>query len=409
MNLCPNDNSFGPGAVCRPLDFTLYFEHSILSVAPDAIFVAVAAARIYALAKKSVVLDRPSYIHLGAKLLFVSLVAATTAAAIGLLSSHQQFQLPHITITSAALSLVSSVFLALVTWVEHFRNLRPSTLIMGYGLLKGLFGAAILRTYSAIGFHRSSIHESLEFFVTYCKESSSSTLARSSFIWLIPLLWRGRTIKFELGDLTDIPEQFKASESRAPLEVALSKPRGLIRASLVSYWDILGFVQDKSRPSQEGWALVGGFVCVYAVMLLSTALYWEKVYAAVVQYRGALVGVIYRKSLRLSSHESRTVGIGTASTYMSVDAERISEGVEYFHEVWASLVSVALGLALLYSQTKWAAFIPLVIILLTMSLATFLGKSIGKRQAAWLAATDRRVKLIVGVMQLQTAFADMQP
>ncbi|QRV93386.1 ABC transporter [Ceratobasidium sp. AG-Ba] len=423
MNLCSNDNSFGPGAACRPLDFTVYFEHSILSVAPDAIFVAVAAARIYVLANKPIVLDRPSYIHLGAKLLFASLVVATAAAATGLLPSNRQFQLPRITITSAALSLVSSVFLVLVTWVEHFRNLRPSTLIMGYGLLKGLFGAAILRTYSAIGFQKSSVTGSVEFFATYSKESSSSTLARSSFIWLIPLLWRGRTIKFELGDLTDIPEQFKASESRAPLEAALSKSWGLIRASLVSYWalllgpviprlalalstfaqpllvqDILEFVQDKSRPSQEGWALVGGFICVYAVMLLSTALYWENVYAAAVQYRGALVGVIYQKSLRLSSYESRTLGVGTASTYMSVDAERISEGVEYFHEVWASLVSVALGLALLYSQTKWAAFIPLVIILLTMSLATFLGKSIGKRQAAWLAATDRRVKLISSII-----------
>ena len=41
--------------------------------------------------------------------------------------------------------------------------------------------------------------------------------------------------------------------------------------------DILEFVQDRDRPVQEGWALVGGFVVVYAVMVLSTALYWEKV------------------------------------------------------------------------------------------------------------------------------------
>jgi hypothetical protein len=39
----------------------------------------------------------------------------------------------------------------LVVWLEHFRSLRPSSLVMGYGLLKGLFGAAILRTYTAVG------------------------------------------------------------------------------------------------------------------------------------------------------------------------------------------------------------------------------------------------------------------
>jgi hypothetical protein len=36
----------------------------------------------------------------------------------------------------------------------------------------------------------------------------------------------------------------------------------------------------------------------------------------VVQYRGGLVGTIYDKSLRLASHESRSIGAGTASTYM---------------------------------------------------------------------------------------------
>jgi hypothetical protein len=41
--------------------------------------------------------------------------------------------------------------------------------------------------------------------------------------------------------------------------------------------DILEFIQNRDRPIQVGWALVGGFVVVYAVMVLSMALYWEKV------------------------------------------------------------------------------------------------------------------------------------
>ncbi|QRV93384.1 ABC transporter [Ceratobasidium sp. AG-Ba] len=415
MNFCSNDNAFGPGAACRSLDFTVYFEHSILSITPDAIFLATAIARIIYLRRKPSVLDRPGHAHLGAKILSALLVTATAAATLGLLVSHHTFQLPHITIVSAALSLGSAVVLGLLTWLEHFRNLRPSTLIMSYGLLKGLFGAAILL------YARYQRH--LPAYKSYSKESRSSVWTRSSFVWLLPLLWRGRTVKFGLDDLSDIPEQFKARESREPLEAALKNSKSLMHATVKScaglilgpilprlalalatfaqpllVQDLLAFVQDKNRPAQEGWALVGGFVCVYAVMTLSTAVYWEKVYAMVVKYRGGLVGVIYNKSLRLSAHESRTIGAGTASTYMSVDLERISEGIEYFHEIWASILSIGLGLVLLYSQAKWAAFMPLAVIVVTLSVASLAGSGLGKSQTAWLASTDRRIKLISSII-----------
>ncbi|KAG8697410.1 hypothetical protein FRC09_007892 [Ceratobasidium sp. 395] len=323
---------------------------------------------------------------------------------------------------------------------------------MSYCMLKGLFGATILRTYSALGMQRESVDEAKGLFSVYAlstasyllllivegiekrrmfkpeyrsysKESGSSVLTRSSFVWLLPLLWRGRSVKFGLDDLGDIPEQFRATESRASLEVALKNSKNLFRATFKScaglllgpilprlalalatfaqpllVQDILEFVQDENRPAQEGWALVGGFVCVYAVMVISTALYWEKVYAIVVQYRGGLVGIIYNKSLRLAAHESRTIGSGTASTYMSVDIERISEGIEFFHEIWASLLSIALGLVLLYSQAKWAAFMPLGVIVLTLAAASLAGSAMGKSQARWLAATDKRIKLISSVI-----------
>lgn len=40
---------------------------------------------------------------------------------------------------------------------------------------------------------------------------------------------------------------------------------------------MIGFVSDPGRTAEQGWALVGGFVCVYAIMTFSTSLYWEKV------------------------------------------------------------------------------------------------------------------------------------
>ena len=79
---------------------------------------------------------------------------------------------------------------------------------------------------------------------------------------------------------------------------------------------MLKYISDTNAPDEIGWALVGGFVCVYGSMALATAIYWEKVYALCVQFRGALVGTIYTKTLKLASHSSRPLGTGVGSTYM---------------------------------------------------------------------------------------------
>lgn len=36
----------------------------------------------------------------------------------------------------------------------------------------------------------------------------------------------------------------------------------------------------------------------------------------------------------------------------SVDVERICEGMEYIHEMWAALASIALSIVILYSQVN---------------------------------------------------------
>lgn len=68
---------------------------------------------------------------------------------------------------------------------------------------------------------------------------------------------------------------------------------------------MLHYVGRPNESEQRGWALVGGFVCVYAVITISTAVFWQKVYAITVRYRAALVGAIYSKTLRLAAHAGR--------------------------------------------------------------------------------------------------------
>ena len=84
-------------------------------------------------------------------------------------------------------------------------------------------------------------------------------------------------------------------------------------------------------PASRGWALVGAYALVYLTMAVSTALYFDKIYAAAMQYRAALyvratlcvihsccsrITVIFEKSLRLSANIAQTEGSGAAVVYM---------------------------------------------------------------------------------------------
>lgn len=52
--------------------------------------------------------------------------------------------------------------------------------------------------------------------------------------------------------------------------------------------------------------------------------------------RAALVGTIYHKTLRLTSVAAREVGQGAATTFMSVDVEKICMVLEFVHEICES-------------------------------------------------------------------------
>jgi hypothetical protein len=75
--------------------------------------------------------------------------------------------------------------------------------------------------------------------------------------------------------------------------------------------------------------------------------------------RGAVVGLINHKSL---SQKSGDYDDGRAVTLMSTDADNVTEAAPMFHEAWAQILEVILGLAMLAREVGWVFPVPLVII-----------------------------------------------
>ena len=69
--------------------------------------------------------------------------------------------------------------------------------------------------------------------------------------------------------------------------------------------------------------------------------------------RGALVALIFEKTLGLEAAKARE---GDAVSLMSADIEGIEPGIELIHEIWASVIELAIALYLLQIQVGAACF-----------------------------------------------------
>lgn len=131
--------------------------------------------------------------------------------------------------------------------------------------------------------------------------------------------------------------------------------------------------------------------------------------------RGSLIPLIYEKTLHIdSASSSRSTPSGTL-TLVTTDIETISGGIMFFHETWGNLLEIGIAIYLLERQLGAACVMSVGFAIGTSSLlldnmhpdvnsttnkvvrsvvmisSGFLAAPIGKHQAAWIAASQRRV------------------
>lgn len=117
-------------------------------------------------------------------------------------------------------------------------------------------------------------------------------------------------------------------------------------------------------------------------------LYQHHNYRLITKVRGAVVSLIYQKTLTLRLDEYSE---SAALTLTSNDIDNIAFGIQNMHEVWASLVETGIALSLLQRQISWAAAVPAFVSLVAMLSMHLLSSSMPGRQKLWMQAVQQRV------------------
>lgn len=87
-------------------------------------------------------------------------------------------------------------------------------------------------------------------------------------------------------------------------------------------------------------------------------LYQHLTYRAITMARGGLISMLSRKATELSICD---IDPAASLTLMSADIERIVQGWQTAHEIWANTCEIATGIVLLEGQLGVACVVPIAV------------------------------------------------
>jgi ATP-binding cassette subfamily C (CFTR/MRP) protein 1 len=240
-------------------------------------------------------------------------------------------------------------------------------------------------------------------------ETLSGVIARRCFWWLNGMLIQGYQILIRPDQLGAIKEDFASDELLEALErsytkgrlstiriiefvvlmrnAGYQKSRRLMISCLIALMSsvlapilprlalmafrysqpflfeaIISFAQKPAseRSHNDGYGLIAATGLLYLSLAISLTHYQHKTYQLVTRLRGALVSLLYLKTLT-SPPQSLTERAPV--TLMSVDVDGITSAAPNAHEIWASPVEIGVAVWLLQRQIGVMCVVPLSIVI----------------------------------------------
>ncbi|KAH8423784.1 uncharacterized protein LDX57_001542 [Aspergillus melleus] len=451
-----SDQMFGPSSRLREFDFTLTFEQIILSIIPSVIFLMAALPRLFYLFHRASRTTSGQYYYIPKSVR--APVAYETVAALANLALHVSLVVVWAvssstgiptTVVAAALGLCDAIIMAVLSCVEDTKSHRPSTILALYLLFSVFLDATQVRTLwltqsvAPAAVQSCVLATKLTMLVLETREKkfylkspykdyppeATSGILNLSFVWWLNGLFQtgyrklmGAQDLFELdpglasdaagGRLERTWEKIRSIDSKFALPLAFMRtfwkellavvfPRlcmigftcsqPFLIMTAIRYVDQPGGSQDRNH----GYGLIGATLLIYIGIAVSNVHYKQRFSRVVTVFRGAMIYLIYNKTLTLQD------GLYTGSaalTLMSTDIDGIIEHLENFNDVWARTVEVALGLSLLGIQLGATCVVPLVLMLVCLGGQKIVANTIGKNQQNWNLQIQDRVKTTSSVL-----------
>ncbi|KAF6842276.1 ABC multidrug transporter [Colletotrichum musicola] len=453
------DDAFGPIVQnCRDgFDFTLTFEQCLFTILPSCLLLLAAPLRFRRLYRLPRAVSGNT-LRL-AKQAAVGVLAALQLALIVLWIKHPDAgRLRTVSIAASCVSLVASIVFGGLSYIEHSKSLKPSSLLNTHTLASLVLDGAILRTiwlshlsvairavFSASFALKTALvileaQEKTRYLVgggrPRSPEETSGIYSRGLFWWLTPLLLTGFRRILKPLDLFALDESMTAAvlndrfwsywnEAPSPAPgpsdesprphtyrliwacvktlkwqlLVVVPPRLCLLAFTICQPLVLNrfldFLQNPDESINHGYGLIGAYGLVYLGNSVASSFYWHKAFRSVTMLRGILVAAIYSKTTELSVS---TGDDSAAVTLMSTDVEAIVRAWREIHEFWANVIQIALATWILSTHIGYAAAGPIIVSLAALAITIGLAPATQKYQVSWIESVQKRIGITSSMM-----------
>ncbi|OHE95683.1 hypothetical protein CORC01_08967 [Colletotrichum orchidophilum] len=448
------DDAFGPIVQhCRDgFDFTLTFEQCLFTILPASFLILIAPLRLYHLGKLPYAVNgTPLRLT---KQAVVALLAVLQLVIIGLwVTHHDAGRLRTVSIAASCASFAASIMFAGLSYIEHSKSLKPSSLLNTHILVSLVLDGAILRTmwlshlsvaisavFAASFACKTAIvileaQEKTRYVVSsaggrsYSPEETSGIYSRGLFWWLTPLLLTGFRRLLKPLDLfvldrsmsaAALNERFwlhwKASpSSTGDRSGGASRPPKyrLIRTCIVTLkWQLLAVVLPRlfllgfticqplvlnrfldflQNPSET--ADYGyGLIGAYGLIYLGISISSSFYWHAAFRSLTMLRGVLVAAIYTKTTELRVAPGDDSAAvTLMSTDVEAIIRAWREVHEFWANTIQIALATWILSTHLGYAASGPIIVSAFALGATVLLAPAAQKYQVIWVGKVQKRI------------------
>ncbi|RDW80919.1 hypothetical protein BP5796_05617 [Coleophoma crateriformis] len=448
-----NDDAFGPWSDCR-LDFTIFFENTVLSMLPSIGFLLAFLIRIRALygQDEKVLSNNGRVLKMVGNSYFQAwqdtgldwilkpsdhfyFVGSDTSSFANLVFSGALFGFECI---SARMCSESSCR----HWCDFHVVSRAST-----------FSKAIYTTVQLLDYHTAARHTSASINVSlsmkflllvlesqskkailkpkYRKlspESTSGILNRSFMWWLNGLFLQDSKRLLTESMLYDLDEDLATQASGDRLQKAWDTcsqfegqlcfvsavwrcfrgPYGYVvlprlclialtfmQPSLIAQVINIITNEDTARSREIGCLLIFATVLIYVGISVAELHASHNLYRCITMFRSAAITLIYSRSLSLEDRLDDTNG---AVTLMSTDVDTIAFCFENLNDCWSRLIEIIVGITLLTRHLGWVSIVPLIIVTFSTMGASWVTKVLGSTRRIWVEATQRRVSITTAML-----------
>ncbi|XP_064142540.1 ATP-binding cassette sub-family C member 10 isoform X2 [Loxodonta africana] len=251
-------------------------------------------------------------------------------------------------------------------------------------------------------------------------EDGESWLSRFSYAWLAPLMARGARGELrQPQDICRLPHRLHPSYlarifqahwqegvqlwralygafGRCYLALGLLKLVGTMLGFsgplLLSL--LVGFLEERQEPLSQGLLYTLGLSSGAVLGAVLQNQYGYEVRKVTLQARGAVLGILYRKTLQLGPSR---LPAGEALNLLGTDSERLLNFAGSFHEAWGLPLQLGITLYLLYHEVGVAFVGGLVLALLLVPVNKVIATRIMASNQTMLQHKDVRVKVFTAL------------